>query len=249
MDIINAYIPEPLNPMFKQGGSFEGWNEDFILICIGIVCLFVLDMTLVRAFSPKSRYFVLHACANIVTIVASSPDVLRALVEPQTAWTGSSYTMIANSAVCAIHIYHCLAFNLGFSDIMHHVIFVVVLCGCGIYFKQIAGTANNYGCFFLSGLPGGLDYIWLILKIEGVIPKMTEKRWNRHVQQWVRGPSMSIYAFIAFTSWYSGNTQHIPIAAVIVVATLHFVNGIYYADEAVGSFYTWAERERAAKTN
>jgi hypothetical protein len=25
------------------------------------------------------------------------------------------------------------------------------------------GVANNFGCFFLSGLPGGLDYVMLVL--------------------------------------------------------------------------------------
>jgi hypothetical protein len=25
------------------------------------------------------------------------------------------------------------------------------------------GVANNFGCFFLSGLPGGLDYVMLVM--------------------------------------------------------------------------------------
>jgi hypothetical protein len=25
------------------------------------------------------------------------------------------------------------------------------------------GVANNFGCFFLSGLPGGIDYVLLVL--------------------------------------------------------------------------------------
>lgn len=89
---------------------------------------------------------------------------------------------------------------------------------------------------------GGLDYAFLVLKAEGYVTKLQEKRWNRWLQQWLRGPAMSIYAFIAFTAYRTGNTAHLPAPIVLLVASLHFVNGIYYADEAVGSWYTWKER-------
>jgi hypothetical protein len=48
----------------------------------------------------------------------------------------------------------------------------------GIVFKQTGGIANNFGCFFLSGLPGAIDYIMLVLMYEGKLDKMTEKKWN-----------------------------------------------------------------------
>ena len=31
----------------------------------------------------------------------------------------------------------------------------------------VSGVANNFGCFFLSGLPGGLDYVMLVLVRSG----------------------------------------------------------------------------------
>jgi hypothetical protein len=92
--------------------------------------------------------------ANTVAAIAAFPDVVRGFTEPETSWTGSSQTMVANSAISAIHIYHCIAFKLSTSDIVHHLIFVSILCGLGIAFKDKGGIANNFGCFFLSGLPG-----------------------------------------------------------------------------------------------
>jgi hypothetical protein len=58
--------------------------------------------------------------------------------------------MVANSVICAIHLYHVLAWKLEPADIMHHALFVVVLCGLAIPFKQTMGAANNFGCFFVS---------------------------------------------------------------------------------------------------
>lgn len=133
-----------------------------IFYCEGIFALALLDVSVIRLLSPKSRYFALHACANAVATVAAFPDVVRGFTEPEVSWSGPSQTMVANSAISAIHIYHCLAFKLSTSDIVHHLVFVSVLCGLGIAFKDKGGIANNFGCFFLSGLPGGLDYILLV---------------------------------------------------------------------------------------
>ena len=74
--------------------------------------LALLDMAIVqRTLSPKSRYFALHSVANAVATVAAFPDVVRGLTEPEMSWSGPSQTMVANSAICAIHIYHCVAFK------------------------------------------------------------------------------------------------------------------------------------------
>eukprot|EP00041_Stephanoeca_diplocostata_P024777 m.636663 g.636663 ORF g.636663 m.636663 type:complete len:260 (-) comp22599_c0_seq1:2615-3394(-) len=247
MNMPQGLVPPPLDPMFGKGGIFDGYNEDLVQICGVIILLAMLDLTFVPwLFSAKSRYFALHTVANAIATVASFPDVWRGLTDVETSWEGPSHTMMANSAICAIHIYHCIAFKLSVADIVHHLVFVSILCGLGIAFKTRGGIANNFGCFFLSGLPGGLDYILLVLKCEGYIGKMTEKRLNRYIQQWIRGPSMSIYGFIAWTAWRRGHTAHLHGAVVFLVAFLHFFNGVYYADEAVGSYYTWLERGKHA---
>ena len=57
--------------------------------------------------------------------------------DPVHAFDGPSYTMVANSAVVAIHTYHCLAFNLQAAEIFHHALFVTILCGLAIPYKQV----------------------------------------------------------------------------------------------------------------
>jgi hypothetical protein len=104
--------PAPLSPVFREEGALAGVNEDLALIGIGMALLAILDVTVVRwALSRKSRYFALHAAANTVATIAAFPDVLRGLTEPELSWSGPSQTMVANSAICAIHIYHCVAFK------------------------------------------------------------------------------------------------------------------------------------------
>ena len=71
------------------------------------------------------------------------------------------------------------------------------------------GVANNFGCFFLSGLPGGIDYVLLVLVRylswglgfhiqgltrqqvrEGLLHPAKEKYWMAMINLWLRGPPM-----------------------------------------------------------
>jgi hypothetical protein len=155
-----------------------------------------------------------------VSAAAAAPDVYRMLADPLHAFSGPSFSMVANSAVAAIHLYHCLAFPLPAADIFHHVTFVSVLCGLAIPFKQMGGCANNFGCFFLSGLPGGIDYVLLVLVREGRLAKMAEKRWNARINTWLRAPPMTVYAFVGYLGWLYGTTAGLPLWALVVVVFL-----------------------------
>jgi len=247
-DIMAFFAPAPLSPLFQQGGALFGCNEDLTLICAFLALLFVVDFALVQPMLvPKARYFALHIVANTISTVAAFPDVVRAVTAPQTAFGGASHTMFANSAVCAIHLYHCLAFKLRFEDIMHHILFASILCGIAIPYKQRGGVANNFGCFFLSGLPGGIDYAMLVCVQQGWMDKMQEKKVNAMINTWLRGPAMSIYAFIGWQCWYQGNSTDLPNAALLLVVLLHFVNGQYYCAQAVGNYHVWCERTKNTK--
>ena len=189
--------PEPISPLFAPGGLLPGWNEDIVFTIAILALLGAVDVFICRPLlSPKSRYFCLHAVANAVSSIAAFPDVLRTLRDPVYAFSGPTTTMIANSAVISIHLYHCLFFKLPPADIFHHAVFVSILCGFAIPFKHVGGVSNNFGCFFLSGLPGGLNYVLLVLVKEGLMSALSQKGWDAWINTWLRGPSMSVYAFL-----------------------------------------------------
>ena len=230
--------PPPISPLFREGGVLEGYNEDLALTAFCTLLLLLLDSLVVRPLlAEKSRYFALHACMNLIATVSAAPDVYRAFTDPTRAFSGASQSMWANSAVVAMHFYHCIGgFQLSGADIFHHAMFVLILCGLTIPFKQNGGVANNFGCFFLSGLPGGIDYVMLVLVKEGKMHKLTEKYWNRLINVWVRGPAMSVYTTLGWVSWWLGNAGT-PTPALFVVVALHFFNGNYYAEMAVGTWH------------
>lgn len=246
MDVLTAVhsfiAPPPLSPEFQPGGRLDGLNEDLTLIAAVIALLAVVDVLLVKPFvHPKARYFALHVVANTITAVASFPDVARAWSDPLNCFTGPSATMVANSAVAAIHLYHILAFKLRGEDIFHHLTFVIVLCGLAIPYKQTGGIANNFGCFFLSGLPGGLNYVFLIAYYHGWFTRKQEKVWTARCNVWLRGPSMSVYTFLGAQALARG-TYGCGNVVMLVVLGLHFTNGQHYAQQSVESLTRFREK-------
>ena len=121
-------------------------------------------------------------------------------------------------------------------------------CLLAIPLKHTGGVASNLGAFFLTGLPGGLDYILLVLVKQGFMDRMTEKRWCANINVWLRGPSMSIYLFLGFQAWYA-QTFLLHWSVLIVVVALHFYNGQYYCEQAVASYAVAAERVKVAKAD
>lgn len=122
----------------------------------------------------------------------------------------------------------------------------MTLCGIAIPFKHVGGALNNVGCFFLSGLPGGLSYCMLVLVKEGAMSKLTEKRWNMRFQSWLRAPSMSMYLFACGQmARFRDQPLPYPHFVLAIVALLHFVNGVHYTSMAVE---TWARHDQMRVT-
>lgn len=240
--------PPPISPYFQQGGALEGYNEDLVLVAAFIALLGLVDLIFVRPFiRPSGRYYALHVVANAISAIAAFPDVKRGLTEdPRTVFSGPTQTMVANSVCAAIHLYHCIAFKLTAADIFHHVTFVIVLCGAAIPGKWTGGIANNFGCFFLSGLPGGIAYTLLCLESQGIIDKAFEKKWYTRINVWLRGPSMVVYTFLAWATWYNGNTQ-VPTVGLIVIVGLHIYNGLFYLEQAVATGAIFAYKAKLEK--
>ena len=249
LDAVRSFLaPAPLSPYFQEGGQLAGWNEDLVMILGFMAILCIIDTCIVRPFlNPKGRYFALHLVANAVITVAAYPGLIRGLTaDPVTVFSGPSNTMVANSVICAIHLYHCVAFKLRWDDIFHHLTFACILCGLAIPFKQIGGVANNFGCFFLSGVPGGIDYFMLVCVYQGLMDKATQKKYYSLINVYLRGPSMVIYAFLGWVCVYNGNYGP-PLPMVLLVIFLHFFNGQYYTRQAVATTTIFFYKQKLIK--
>lgn len=256
--LLEFLLPEPVSPSFRQGGVLQGFNEDLALTLAAFIFLFLADHALVKPFlRSKSRWFAIHVIGNALVSVASFPELVKTLSDPLNAFVGPMATMVPNSTVSAIHLYHVIFFKLRPDEKFHHLTSLPVTLLVVVPFKQYTGAMSSFGAFFLCGLPGGLNYLMLVLEKEGLMTRLQQKQYDAHINTWMRGPSMAIYAFMIYQAWVYDRYIHAPLPAysqeagfflapssigsaafLSFVALLHFWNGQYYTMMSVGNFYS-----------
>jgi hypothetical protein len=106
----------------------------------------------------------------------------------------------------------------------------------GIPLKQSIGASLGVSIFFLSGLPGGIDYVMLCLVYHGKMQKATEKRIFASINVWLRAPGTIWFMCLAFMSWREGKVFYVPSWLGWTIALLHLYNGEYYSMIAVESY-------------
>jgi len=197
-----------------------------------------------------ARWFLLHAIGNMIAAACCLPDFKYAFANPPAA-VAVSYcrTLPAGGLGCsdwptamiiAMHLYHMISFKLSPDDLFHHLIFVPIIGG--IHFAFPWGVAGNILCFFISGLPGGIDYFMLAAVKAGKLSAYTEKRVNCSINTWLRSPGILGFNFLALFCWakpYPGT----PPADIMPtwLFTFCFIvvsfNSQYYAQRVIGNYY------------
>eukprot|EP00127_Corallochytrium_limacisporum_P006365 Clim_evm76s225 gene=Clim_evmTU76s225 len=202
-----------------------------------------------------ARWFFVHAAANLVVVTTATPALIAWFAEPETSANYTKYNMPHEvfsweSAfdpyshwplimVIVIHAYHIVTFEkVTPSDYFHHLVFVPVIAIYGGLLHP-SGPLRNVLAFFISGLPGGLDYVLLVMQKHGYIERHTEKSINRYINLYIRQPGLLLAGFSIYLNWRSGNlnaaTQ--PGLGALIVAFFCVWNGIYYMDMVVGNWY------------
>ena len=104
--------------------------------------------------------------------------------------------------VMALHVFHCLVYTINSGDILHHAVMCTVLLIPLLNSNdtQMMGF-TNCGLFFLSGLPGGIDYYLMVLVETGQITKQVEKYYNLYLNTWIRSVGILYGAFCAYQQW------------------------------------------------
>ena len=188
----------------------------------------------------QARWYLIHALVNAVVVVLVVPDCVTLLTEPLRALE-APYTDAPLAITVGLHLFHCvLQFRtLAVIDWLHHLVSNMLVCGLIFPFRY--GPLVSWGCLFVCGLPGGIDYFLLFLvKIEK-LTKLDEKRANRVLNMWVRLPGIVSFIPFAWVAHLSGRS-HVPGTVLALQAALNAVNGIYFADRVVANCALSVER-------
>ena len=212
--------------------------------------LIAIDYTLCKWLCPDagSRWYLLHSIGNLFLAVLCLPDFANTFNNPPAALSLEycrglgplGCTDWPTCIVIAMHLYHMLSFKLDSNDYFHHLLFVPTIGG--INFVYPLGPLCNVLCFFISGLPGGVDYMLLAYVKMGKISAYTEKRINCSINTWVRGPGITTFCALTIACWarpYPGTPKDdvMPFYIFWPMIGIIFFNGQYYAQRVIGNYY------------
>eukprot|EP00049_Salpingoeca_infusionum_P007561 m.123068 g.123068 ORF g.123068 m.123068 type:complete len:268 (-) comp13742_c3_seq1:572-1375(-) len=176
-------------------------KADLIFCLASFVAIFVLDRLCVAiGFFPEpksaTRYFALHVVVNAFVVAIHLPDVIATYDDPSNSFDAPCETR-GLMAIVALHLYHIVFFRpLDMVDWVHHIVMVVWMSP--LAYALAPGHLLGHGCFYVSGLPGGLDYLLLVLIKTGHVTKMQEKKWNSTIQLWIRAPGCLLHAYLTY---------------------------------------------------
>jgi len=209
--------------------------------CVAAFIVTGLVDVVLRVLFPdqKTRWFALHFVANSIVTVACLQDMWGLMNAPLCAFVEPSDSWIPSYIAFALHAYHLIAYTaVRMEDIVHHVLFAGVLAVFN--FLLAWGRMTNTLIFFMTGFPGGVDYGMLVLVKTGRIERITQKRLCSFINTWCRVPGHVGVATIFGVCAAHGTTHGVHLACVAVVAGLTMLNGLYYGEQAIGTFHRLA---------
>jgi hypothetical protein len=163
------------------------WTNAMIVTALCFLVITLFHRTVGVRF--KKQYFACHVFANaIITYCVLQPSI-AALVNPQTSTAprgGTDATSQMFMCWClAIHVYHPIFFRTGAMDWIHHVpvyILNTLMMGC------LSGEVFCLQACIMTGIPGGLDYLLLVLEGEKLLSRATYKSLSAYINNWFRAP-------------------------------------------------------------
>ena len=152
----------------------------FVGNLVAMSALFLFDKLVAP---PQARWFAIHSFGNLLAVLAAMNATLCTLADPVESMSNLKYndsSFFGNATpwpiliVNAIHIYHMVAFKLSSADFFHHAVFALTMGSTGQLYRL--GAFRSFLVFWLSGLPGGIDYFSLVLVKLGKLDGLTQKR-------------------------------------------------------------------------
>lgn len=182
----------------------------------------------------KGKYYLNHLINNIYIVYLTLPDVV---------YTYTNFNNILDYKVnyepalstISLHTYHIIWYykSLRIIDWMHHILMVIFALPFGI--TANSGSLLGHSLFYLTGLPGAIDYLLLFLVKNNFIKSIVEKKFNSKINVWLRCPGCIAHSTISMLAYFSKYSQYnlFDKFSIIVTSLLTFINGVYFMKEIV----------------
>lgn len=187
----------------------------------------------------QGKYYLVHFLNNMYLVYLTFGDVLHTYFHFDKFYY---YPVNYESAVLtfALHFYHIFSYysKLRFDDWLHHILMIFVALPIGLL--SGGGSLLGHSLFYLTGLPGGIDYLLLFLVRNNFINALTEKKINNYINLWIRAPGCITHATLTMIGYNMlKNTilvTWVNLISCLFTAILIFWNGIYFMNQVVVNY-------------
>ena len=217
-----------------------GWTAHIYHVLSCMLVLLLIDRLILLRFvcfaDSKTRWWALHALANFAVAFAAVPDTVWVLQHPFCCMFGRLQSWLPSHLAFAVHAYHLAMFvEVKFEELAHHLLFVGVFGAVNFAFYW--GPIVNVLLLFITGIPGGVNYVMLVLKKMGVTRAMDQKRRYALIDVWLRMPGLMFVATLMLSASIHKATR-VPTLATLAVVLLSAFNGIFYMRQTLQDYYT-----------
>ena len=199
--------------------------------------MFIMSDIFMNKISIDGRYYLNHFIGNMMIVYSTFNCMLQSYNSNsiQCDYELIDYT---RNIIYGIHLYHILWYynKLRFDDWLHHIL----MCGVALPLTYSLDNNNLTGhCFFfITGLPGGIDYLLLFMVRNNIIDRMIEKKINLYINLWLRCPgciSNITLILSKICNTYSIISNYELFSSIIIVLTIYW-NGIYFMEQVVSNY-------------
>jgi len=235
------------------------WDETPLTFIISFTALVLFDVLFARSLydvvptsankkpgkrkPQKSRWFAIHTFANLIVCIASIKPFFITLIDPAHSADGIKYsdtsifgegTQFPLVVIITVHFYHMVMFDdLSSADYFHHLMFIPTMGVPGLMYPW--GPAQSFLCFFISGLPGGIEYFFLTLSKLGFV---TDRSFLKKVaalqNTWIRWPGILLGSYNIYMGWVYGWCVARWYWAFFIGGLSSF-NAVYYGFQAISA--------------
>jgi len=209
----------------------------FYMVCFFLYLLIFIVSDKILGDKVEGKYYLIHFINNLFITFYTYPNVIDSFVD---LFNYANYVTNPQTVIItvALHLYHVIVYfkKLRFDDWLHHILMIAIVIPISV--SMNVGCLLGLGLFFITGLPGGIDYLLLFLVRNKIIDKLLEKKINTYLNIWIRCPGCIIHSTMSTMVLLriAPKLSYLSLLGCFSCMAIIFWNGIYFMNQVVQNY-------------
>ena len=180
----------------------------------------------------KNNYYLIHSLTNCFIVYTCFPNLINVYID-----NSLETPFYITQVIYSLHLYHVIYYfnKLRFDDWIHHLLSVFIIIPLSLTFNQKSLLGHTY--FFLTGLPGMIDYFLLFLNRNYLLDRQIEKKTNFYLNLLIRQPGAILSCAHIIKMLLVNEYSIFEYMNGIFILVIIYWNGIYFMNQILRDYY------------